>query len=436
MESLVAQNIAVIGAGLTGQSVVRFAVAQGARVSVFDTRDTVADELGFDVHCGVIEPQQLLEFDYVVVSPGVGLNLPALQHAKAHGVEVIGDVELFARFNPVPVIAVTGSNGKSTVVSLLGAMFAEAKVKAQVLGNIGTPVLDALSDQQNLPGWFILELSSFQLETVRSLQPRVAAILNISEDHLDRHGTMQDYVGAKANILSNAQTTVLNRQDRWLENMFGDNTRSFGLDVTGTDMAWNNATQQILLNGTGFIDYGACHLHGEHNVANIQAAALIALSAGLPSAAIKQAAVNFVGIAHRYQRVDAHGATLWINDSKATNPGAALASIAAARRQTRGKLIVILGGDSKGADLNILSSVLQQHVDYVIAIGRDGRQFLNMQSDSVYVDSMQQAVTVAAVIAGIDDTVLLAPACASLDMFRNYQERGESFVRAVKAVAA
>ncbi|MDM7859528.1 UDP-N-acetylmuramoyl-L-alanine--D-glutamate ligase [Alteromonas sp. ASW11-36] len=436
MASLIAQKIAVIGAGLTGQSVVRFAVAQGAKVCVFDTRDSVSRELDFDVQCGAIESEALLGFDIVVVSPGVGLEMPALAAARQHGIDVIGDVELFARFNPVRVIAVTGSNGKSTVVSLLGEMFAAAGVNARVLGNIGTPVLDALSDMQDLPEWFILELSSFQLETVYSLKPQIAAILNISEDHLDRHGSMPAYVRAKANILNNARTRVLNRQDNWLGDLFDEQTKSFGLDSANTGMAWDSGSQTILHEGKPFIDFSACQLEGEHNVANIQAAALMAILAGLPQAYINQAAIQFSGIAHRYQKVVANSATLWINDSKATNPGAALASITAARRQTRGKLIVILGGDSKGADLNILCPVLQQQVDYVIAIGRDGRQFLNMQSDSVYVDSMQQAVTVAAVIAGADDTVLLAPACASLDMFSNYQDRGETFVRAIQAVAA
>lgn len=429
-------NIAIIGTGVTGRSCAQYLLEQGAIIHMFDTRPAMKNDITFDIEWGEIAENRLLDFDLVVVSPGVSLQLPAIQHAQNRGVEVVGDVEIFARENQNPVIAITGSNGKSTVVSLLGAIFEQANVPASVIGNIGTPVLQAWQAVANQPEhWLLMELSSFQLESTSSLNAQAAVILNISEDHLDRHVTMTAYESAKKRIFKHANHCIVNRSDAKLAPAQTPEM-TFGLEKTELGMSWDPVSQHILYKGKPFVDMHLCHLKGEHNVLNIQAASLLALTAGIAHQHIVDAVVSFTGLPHRFQRIGKQLNAVWINDSKATNPGAALASIDAARHQTEGRLVVILGGDAKGVDLDVMHANIQQKVDYVVALGRDGRAFLSMNANSVYVDSMQQAVDVAAAIVDRGDTVLLAPACASLDMFKNFEQRGDSFAQAVEALVA
>ena len=435
------ENIAVIGAGITGQSCLRFLRSQGANVSVFDTRQPPTNH-NIEAHWGIIPDAALCDFKLVVVSPGVSLDLPAIAAAKNAGVEVIGDIELFARINTVPAIGITGSNGKSTVVSLLGAIFECAKVNACVSGNIGTPVLNTLSTHQNNGGvlpayqWYVLELSSFQLESTYSLQLDIACILNISEDHLDRHGSMQDYVAAKLRIFDHALTKVVCRDDKFTYSMQPNQALTFGLSMSSKGMSWAQDTRQIIFNGEVFLSFAECQLTGLHNVLNVQAASLIALTAGIDKSTICQAVTSFTGLAHRYQRVPSTDNVVWINDSKATNPGATKVSLEAAVADTQGQVILIVGGDSKKSDITELVEVISSSVGFLIALGKDGRQFMQAVEKAVYVDSIQQAVALAATVAQAGDIVLLSPACASLDMFDNFEQRGKCFAQAVEELVA
>ncbi|MBT0585523.1 UDP-N-acetylmuramoyl-L-alanine--D-glutamate ligase [Alteromonas oceanisediminis] len=437
------KKVAIIGAGMTGISCVRFLTQHNVNVSVFDTRSAFDVDIQTEVQWGPLPPEALLNFDIVVVSPGVSLTLPALVNAMERGIDVIGDIELFARFNQVPTIGVTGSNGKSTVVSLLGAILSAAGKHPCVSGNIGTPVLDTLlcSASDTHPSakdydFYVLELSSFQLESTTSLALDVAAVLNVSEDHLDRHHNMANYTAAKQRIWNGAKRIVSNRQDNHTIASGASPDDTFGLDYSSRGMAWRETDQTILYHGQPFIDFAKCKLEGLHNVLNIQAAALLALAVGIDANVIENAVCAFDGLSHRYQTVVQQAGVRWINDSKATNPGAARVSIMGARAQTQGKLIVVMGGDGKGADLSALKPLLEDAVDYLITLGVDGKVIMALVDNSVYVDNMQQAVNVAKRVACSGDTVLLSPACASIDMFRNYAHRGDSFAAAVAEVAA
>ncbi|WP_100643089.1 UDP-N-acetylmuramoyl-L-alanine--D-glutamate ligase [Alteromonas facilis] len=436
MKRFADKHIAIIGAGLTGQSCARYLRQQGASLTIFDTRDSGAIGTNETIIWGAVAEDALVGFDMVVVSPGVSLQTTAIQNALDNGVPVVGDIELFVQANDVPLIAVTGSNGKSTVVSLIGHIFKQAGLKAEVIGNIGRPALDALSANANEPlDWYVLELSSFQLESTHSLKANIASVLNITEDHLDRHRTMEAYRAAKMRIYDGATHCIVNRDDPLCRTAQIDHAITFALSPSPVGMSWNAANQKIYHNGVAVIDYSRCQLIGEHNVLNVQVAYLITYLAGIESKTISAAIEQFKGIAHRYERVASASDVIWINDSKATNPGAALASIKAAKQQAIAELIVIVGGDAKGADMSVLADALAD-VKYVVALGRDGRQFLSMQPNSVYVDSLQQAVKIASAMAQPNDIVLLAPACASLDMFENYQQRGDVFASAVQEVAA
>lgn len=431
-------KIAVIGAGITGQSCVRYLTSKGAKVTVFDTRQRSHNVL--HVLWGEIEIDRLLNFSLIVVSPGVSLSTPAICKAIAAGIKVVGDVELFARENSVPAIGITGSNGKSTVVSLLGEIFSEAEFNVCVSGNIGTPVLNTLTDistgQSKKYDWYVLELSSFQLESTFSLNLDIACILNLSEDHLDRHGNMTEYRAAKQRIYAHANNRIICRDEPLLAYSRQDDTLTFGLSSSSVGMSWEPSTQTIIYQGEAFLHFADCQLSGLHNILNIQAASLIAIQAGIGFESILSAVKRFSGLPHRYQSLSTTDKINWINDSKATNPGATNVSLRTAISDTQGRLILIVGGDAKQADLSILKEQIVNSVSYLIALGKDGRQFMPLAQRAIYVDSMTQAVNVAATTAMPGDTVLLSPACASLDMFENFEHRGNCFVAAVEASVA
>lgn len=425
------KNVVVVGLGLTGLSCVRFLQAQGAKVSAMDTRPSLAIQLDVPMQLGELDEQRLIASDLVVISPGVSLREPAIVATLAAGVKVIGDIELFARFNRVPVLAITGSNGKSTVVSLLEVMFQLAGTKALLGGNIGIPALELLDKEAD---FIILELSSFQLETLSSLRPLVACMLNLSDDHLDRHGNLANYRQAKLKIYQDARYIVCNRDDSstWPPKAQADTM--FGLSADPCGFSWDPAKQNILLNNKVLLASDECLLVGKHNMLNIQAAAAMAMLAGLPQEAIKQGAKTFGGLPHRCQTVSMYHQVRWINDSKATNVGATVAAISGLQGSCAGKLILIAGGDGKNADFSPLQQLFTESVDELITLGKDGADLANLKPGSHQVSSLQQAVQLAAKIAVPQDIVLLSPACASLDMFVNYQQRGEHFVAAIEGL--
>ncbi|GAB2696169.1 UDP-N-acetylmuramoyl-L-alanine--D-glutamate ligase [Aliiglaciecola aliphaticivorans] len=423
-------QVVVVGLGLTGKSCVAFLNAQGAKVIGMD-RNPVELPGGIQTLSGDFNQEVLLNADLVVLSPGVNPNAKEFQNAQDAGVEVIGDVELFARFNTIPVIAITGSNGKSTVTCLVTEMLNCAGMKAQMGGNIGTPVLDLLDCGAE---YLVLELSSFQLELLHSLTPVCATILNVSEDHIDRHLTFSAYADAKQRIYQNAEFCIANRDDvkTWPQNYQPKN--SFGLSHSPVGISWDAPAENIILDGEDFISAQQCALQGLHNILNIQAAIACVMPLGVKQAAIVQAVGMFTGLPHRFELVSENRNVRWINDSKATNIGATIAALQSLKNRGDSKLILIAGGDGKKANFTELQPMLLADVDLLITLGKDGRELASLKPGSIEVADLLEAVTFANGIVESGDIVLLSPACASLDMFDNYQHRGDVFKQSVLEV--
>lgn len=433
----------VIGMGKTGLSCARFLRSAGESFIWLDTRDAppmltdIQHEFpGITLHCGVLDVGVLCAAAEIIVSPGVSILEPALRAAVAHGVPVIGDIELFVRATRKPVIAITGSNAKSTVTTLVGDMAMACGWRVGVGGNLGTPVLDMLEHDAANDG-YVLELSSFQLETVFSLQAEVAAVLNVSEDHMDRYESLSAYTQAKLRIYQAAAHVVFNRADtltcpaseavgfRW----------SFGLDDGGS-----YSVGVCEIEGERWIVHGEnvklmraaeIRIAGSHNLANVTAAFAIALAAGWDMSACADAVRRFSGLPHRCQWVAERRGVLFYNDSKGTNIGATVAAI---EGLCSGKNIVLIaGGDGKDADFSQLSAVVQRHVKQLVLIGRDAKKIAAACAGTaiIYASSMIDAVLKSHAAAVSGDVVLLSPACASFDMFTGYDDRGRQFCDAV-----
>ena len=427
------KRVAVVGLGLTGMSCVDFLTRNGADVIAMDSRTELQVDVSVPVYLGEYQTQHLLGVDLILLSPGVDPKVAAIASAKQAGIEIIGDVELFARINDKPVVAITGSNGKSTVTCLVTEMLKASEQVAVMGGNIGTPVLELLEQDADI---FVLELSSFQLETVSSLSPLVATILNLSDDHLDRHGTMENYAQAKHRIYRGARHCVYNRDDELTQPKTSKTQDSFGLEEVSSGFGWSAEKQIITLDGKPYLSIHDCGLSGTHNVLNIQASAACARIAGASDSAVRRAAQKFTGLPHRFETVLNKDRVRWINDSKATNVGATIAAVTGLSSGLEGKLILIAGGEGKNADFSPMQPILEQYVDTLITFGRDGDQIAALKPGSLKVDTLIDAVTSAAELVTEGDAVLLSPACASFDMFKNYQHRGECFAQAVREVAA
>lgn len=431
--TLANKNIVVVGMGLTGLSCVRFLLAQGANVIAMDSRSELTLSLDIPLFLGEFNVAKLTQADLVVLSPGVDLKTSAIQQAIEAGVHVIGDIELFAQFNTCPVIAITGSNGKSTVTHLVADMCKAAGKKVLMGGNIGVPALELLEQSADI---IVLELSSFQLETTYSLEPLVATVLNITEDHLDRHGDLATYQQIKLKVYQNCQFMVCNRDDVLSYPVNSSATMSYGLSQSDSGFSWDKNKSCILLDGNIFLDSQSCLLVGAHNMLNIQAAAALAKVFGIDDHSIRQGAQQFGGLPHRCQTVSKFNDVCWINDSKATNVGATLAAINGLVSNIKGKLILIAGGEGKGADFSVMTECLTQFVGLLITLGKDGDDIARLHTNTAKVQSIQEAVLLAAKHSQAGDIVLLSPACASLDMFVSYQQRGDCFAQAVKELTA
>src|SRR5690554_835911 len=432
----------VIGLGKTGLSLVRHLARQGVAVAAVDTREQ-PPELAVirkewpqvELHCGSLDTPLLQQAEVLYVSPGLALATPQIQREIARGVRISGDVDLFLQQAKAPVIAITGSNAKSTVTSLVGLMAEKAGVRVAVGGNIGTPVLDLLSDEIEL---YVLELSSFQLETISHLQPLAATCLNISADHLDRYRDLQHYTAVKLQVYANAQWMVFNRDDAAAQpGTAGVRSLSFGLGEPHNEHEFGLRDGWLVRGNERLLAATELKIPGVHNQANALAALALGSAAGLPLPAMLQALQEFPGLPHRCQWVRQSNGVDWYNDSKATNIGATLAAIEGLAGE-QGKLLLIAGGDGKGADFTALADVVKRHCRAVLLLGRDAQKISRALQGTgvttVMVESLEQAVGQAAVLAQAGDKVLLAPACASLDMFQNFEERGEMFVRAVEGL--
>ena len=432
----------VVGLGVSGLSSARWLARQGYTVSVVDSRaqppglDALHAELPeVTVHVGSFEPTLFSDPGLLVVSPGVSLHEPIIAAAIKRGIEALGDVELFARVATAPVIAITGANGKSTVTSLVGDMCKEAGFDVAVGGNIGVPVLDLLRNPE--PEVYVLELSSFQLETTASLKARAATVLNITPDHMDRYASQGEYAAAKARIFRGAGSMILNADDPVVLAMrqAGRTMRSFGTNPPVNESDYGLVTHA----GETWLARGARPLMpasdvpvpGRHNLVNVLAAMALAEAMHVPLDAMQRAVAKFRGLHHRTELIAERDGVRWIDDSKGTNVGAT----AAALKGMGAPVILIAGGDGKGADFGALRAPVAEHARAVVLIGRDAALIEKALAGAVpvvHAQDMQAAVHAAARLARSGDVVLLSPACASFDMFRNYEHRGQVFAEAVK----
>ncbi|GAB2907772.1 UDP-N-acetylmuramoyl-L-alanine--D-glutamate ligase [Rheinheimera gaetbuli] len=435
--SLNKKRIAVVGLGLSGLATVRFLLNQGVKPVLMDSRikpagiEQIATEKVDGIYLGEFDANRLAQMDIIVLSPGLSPQHPAIRFAVAQGAELMGDVELFARYNTRPVVAITGSNGKSTVTKLVEAMLNASGVKALAAGNIGLPVLDAVMQQD--VAVYVLELSSFQLDTLHSLHSVASTILNVSADHLDRYQGMAAYAAAKQRVYQHTALAVFNLDDVATIPQQAEHSIGIKLADAGYGICLCNGERWLNVAGLPLLPVAQMSLFGAHNEFNALVACALALAAGANRDGLVSALTRFQSLPHRCTLVAENRGVRWINDSKATNIGATLAAIAGLKPGVSGKLILIAGGDGKGADMSELQPVLDTQVDALITLGRDGPAIAALKADAVQVKTLQDAVKVAAKLAQRGDMVLLSPACASLDMFKSYAERGEQFAAAVKA---
>jgi UDP-N-acetylmuramoylalanine--D-glutamate ligase len=442
-----ASRTLVVGLGKTGLSCARYLARQGLPVAVTDSRtsppglDRLREELpDTALFLGGFSADVFQAAGQLVVSPGVPMSEPLIQAARARGVPVFGDIELFARAVRAPVAAVTGSNGKSTVVSLLGEMTRQAGWSAGVGGNLGEPALELLRDDHR---GYVLELSSFQLETTHSLQPAAAAVLNVSPDHMDRYPSLSAYAAAKARIYRGARVGVINRDDPLVAAMAGlaGSTTGFTLGPPGdTDfgLAERDTGTWLCRGGQTLLPAADLPIRGRHNLANALAALALGEALGLPMPAMLDTLRRFRGLAHRTQLVAEKAGVRFYNDSKGTNVGATVAALDGLH-QPPGRAILIAGGDGKGAAFADLAPVVARTCRAVVLIGRDApllQAALQGHTQLLHAATLEEAVTRCAGLARPGDQVLLSPACASFDMFRNYEHRGEVFIAAVERLPA
>ncbi len=424
-----AKHVVVAGLGLSGQACLRFLMGQPVTLSAWDTRAEQTLPEGIDIPLTNGEPPKNYwdNVDLLVVSPGLALDHPQLQRASQQNVEIIGEIELFARFNQASVLGITGSNGKTTVTLLTTHILKACGINAVAAGNVGLPALDAMSLN---PEAIVLELSSFQLETTHSLALVGATILNISDDHLDRHKTLAAYSDAKQRIYNHAQSALCWRDQQLTYPLpLMVDVIEFGQQAELHDFGLKN--HWITWQGEPLVNLAEVKLVGLHNVLNIQAALGLAMLLGVDVRQAVAAVYTFEAVAHRCVPVSDKGGITWIDDSKATNVGATIAALQGLGAERRGKLVLIAGGDAKGAAVKALQPYFEQYVDELITLGRDGKQIGRLKQGSVHTESMQAAVIQAHQFARPGDIVLLSPACASLDMFKNYEHRAHAFIEAI-----
>lgn len=435
-------KILVVGLGITGMSVARFLLSLGFSFAMVDSRDKPpVNEVFFQnapdvpVFTGGFDAAAFKVATHLIVSPGVSLHEKSIIKAVANGTKIVSDIDLFACAVNVPIVAITGSNGKSTVTTMLGDMATAAGKRVGVGGNLGTPALDLLANNVEL---YVLELSSFQLERTSVLNAAAATVLNVSADHLDRHADIAEYAQEKQRVYLGDGVMVINADDVLVAAMQDAerDTLSFSIkDRADFYLAYQGDTEYLMYRQSPLMPLAELPLEGRHNASNALAALALGVAVGLDMTAMCSALKVFKGLDHRMQRVaHQHGIT-WVNDSKATNIGACVAALEGYDR----KVILIAGGDAKGADMTELTPVVQDKAKSVVLMGKDANLIEQALVGCVpvyRVENMVQAVQIAASLASDGDSVLLSPACASLDQYKNYQDRGNQFAQAVLELIA
>jgi UDP-N-acetylmuramoylalanine--D-glutamate ligase len=437
----------VVGLGSSGVSAVRHLIQKGIPVAVTDSRQNPPNLAVFlhefpnvAVSLGKLDEALLAKATKIVMSPGVSLKEPAIVQQISRGTQVVGDIELFAQDAHAPVIAITGTNAKSTVTTLVGKMAEAAGVNVQVGGNLGIPALDLLTTPR--PELFVLELSSFQLETTYSLAPKVATVLNVTPDHMDRYASVKDYCDAKHRIYSHAEIVVCNRDDPQTEchdpsvkrklyfTLNEPKANEFGLINQNGDIYLAYENQALM-------SVQELPILGRHYQANALASLALGFGYGLPMQAMLETLIQFKGLPHRCQLVRKRNGVYWYNDSKGTNVGATLAAIDGLGPEIQGKLILIAGGVGKNADFSPMVPAIEKYVKTVVLIGDAAPVLAKVIGDRVetrFAKTMDEAIGLADSVAECNDSVLLSPACASFDMFNNFEHRGEVFAELVAAL--
>ena len=430
---------AILGFGITGQSVARYLLARGENPVVLDTRPeraVHAEFAGLEIywHCDSWPEQVLSQAETVIVSPGLPLHACLVEQARSAGLSIISDIDLFFTNVSAPVIGVTGTNGKSTVVSLVGHILSRANFRCAIGGNLGEAALDLLNDEMD---FFVLELSSFQLEHSKNLPLARSVILNVSEDHLDHHGSVENYVSAKQKILADAKSWIYSREDESTRGADLAGVASFGFDQPSAQGAWglasHNQQEWIFRDELPVCSTASLPLQGRHNLLNCMAAMAL-VEPWLNPVAAADYMRDFEGLAHRFETVAELAGVVFVNDSKATNVGSTQAALSGL--EAKGNVVLIAGGDAKGADLSPLAESLEGRVKRIVTLGKDAPSVAALADQCgiphVLVTTMEDAVAAAANAAARGDLVLLSPACASLDMFDNFQQRGDAFASAVR----
>jgi UDP-N-acetylmuramoylalanine--D-glutamate ligase len=435
----------VVGLGKTGVSCLRYLAKHGVPVAATDSRRTPPGltELGhlsktLEIRLGCFDLSLLDGASQLVMSPGVSLNEPIAKEARARGIEVLGDIELFARAVRAPVIGITGTNGKSTVTSLVASMAGAAGRRVLAGGNLGEPALDLLD--QPIPDLYVLELSSFQLQTTSSLDLLAAAVLNVTADHMDRYSSIAEYALAKQRIYARAATLVISADDPLVTAMStaagARRVVTFSTERPDADYSLVRRGGKTLLarHGLELLDIERMKITGLHNAANALAALALGDAAALPMSAMLDALESFPGLSHRLAWVADFDGVRYVDDSKGTNVGATIAAVGG----LAGTVVMIAGGEGKGQDFTPLAAAFKDKVRQVVLIGKDARAIeraLGGVCPVQHAASMADAVAAAARAARPGDTVLLSPACASFDMFRDFGHRGDVFAAAVRALA-
>ena len=432
----------------------QFLTKQGVPVAITDSRkqppgleELVQALPQVPLSLGKLDAELLQQATEIVISPGVAATEPVIAQCVELGIPVIGDIELFARHVTAPVVAITGSNGKGTVTTLVGNMAKHAGIKVSVGGNIGMPALSLLL--QEPAELYVLELSSFQLETTTSLKPVAAVVLNVSEDHMDRYESLEQYRAVKQTVYRHCDNAIFNRDDPLSVNDFKagkypakKQTFSFGLEPPKNDefgVCWQAEKSYLAFGSQLLLATQEMQVPGRHNWSNALAAMALAKAIGLPEQAMQQALREFTGLPHRCQAIANAQGVGWFNDSKGTNVGATVAALEGLGVDISGKLVLIAGGMGKGADFSLLRAPLQTYVRELILLGEDAKKIAS-QLDSVvpisYVSGISEAVSLAHSKAQPGDAVLLSPACASFDMFSGFAHRGDVYTSTVKELLA
>ena len=438
----------VAGLGISGVAAVNFLHEKGYRVAVTDSRATPPghDQIPAEVQTsfGEFDQELLLSAEEIIISPGLDPKLTEIQAAMAKGIPVVSEIQILRRATDKPIVAITGSNAKSTVTTLFGLMAQDVGKKVAVGGNLGRPALDLTKDDPEL---YVLELSSFQLETTSNLNAEVAVVLNMSEDHLDRHGDMMGYHTAKHRIFQGVKKVVYNRDDSLTRPLVPDGTpmQSFGLNAPDLNqygiLREDNGSMWLARGRERLIKSSELYIQGTHNLANALACLALGEAIGLPLESMLETLKTFKGLEHRCEFVQEINGVRYYNDSKGTNIGATLAAIdglGAAIEAQGGKVAIILGGQGKGQDFTALRDALSKYAKVAVLLGVDRTLIetaIQGTTELVTVETLAQAVQVCQQYAQPNDVVLLSPACASLDMFKSYGQRGHEFVACVAALS-